>query len=147
MTALVTHHGPWSFTLPYPRPPRGLHANDRIHWRGKAKSSAKVRQDVFTLVRAAHVPALKRIRVDVEWVVPDRRKRDTDGPEPMLKAIFDGIGSDRGVSARIVEDDDPLHMDKGRLTIRHEPGCTARFIVTISEMEAEPDGPDPHDQA
>lgn len=138
MTALVTHHGPWSFTLPYPRPPRGLHANDRIHWRGKAKSSAKVRQDVFTLVRAAHVPALERIRVDVEWVVPDRRKRDTDNLAPLLKVIYDAIGSDRGISARIVEDDDPLHMSKPSATIRHSHGELAHFIVTITDIETYP---------
>ncbi|WP_146079391.1 hypothetical protein [Rathayibacter sp. AY2B9] len=137
MTTAVTHRGPWSFTLPYPRPPRGLHSNDRSPWQVKARSTAQVRLDVFNLVRAAHVPALERIRVDVEWVVPDRRKRDADGPEPMLKAIFDGIGSDRGVSARIVEDDDPRHMDKGRLTIRREPGCLAHFDVTITELEVD----------
>lgn len=123
----------WSFDLPYTRPPRGLHANDRAHWRRKAKSTQEVRAAVFALTRAAHVPALERIRVDVEWVVPDRRKRDTDNVSPLLKAIYDGIGSDRGVSARIVEDDSPEFMSKPGATIRYEPGCTAHFTVTITE--------------
>lgn len=128
--------GPWSFTLAYPRPPRGLHANDRASRHVKARSTKDVREEVFWRVRAAKVPALERCRVDVVWYVPDNRKRDTDNLAPLLKAIYDGVGSDRGVSARIVDDDDPAHMEKPSATIARVLGLTG-FMVTITELPLE----------
>jgi crossover junction endodeoxyribonuclease RusA len=124
----------WSFDLPFVSPPQGLSANDRGHWGHKASNTAMVRQMVFVKVRAAHVPALECCRVDVEWVVVTKHRRDTDNLAPLLKAIFDGIGSDQGVSARIVEDDDPAHMVKHFATIRYAPDETPRFIVTITDL-------------
>jgi hypothetical protein len=93
-----------------------------------------VRQMVFAYTRAAHVPALERCRVEVEWVVVTKHRRDTDNLAPLLKAIYDGVGSDRGVSARIVEDDDPAHMVKPGATIRYAPDETPRFVVTITDL-------------
>jgi len=127
----------WSFILDYPRPPKGLHANDRPHWTAKSGATQDIRLEVMAKTRALHLGELERIRVDVEWVVSDRRKRDTDNLAPFLKAIYDGIGADRGVSARLVEDDDPEHMEKPAATIRHEPGCRAHFVVTISNLGGE----------
>lgn len=124
----------WSFDLPFVSPPQGLSANDRGHWGRKASNTAMVRQMVFVKVRAAHVPALERCRVDVEWVVRTQHRRDTDNLAPLLKAIYDGIGSDRGVSARIVEDDAPQFMDKPGATIRYAPEETPRFTVTITDL-------------
>jgi hypothetical protein len=126
--------GPWSFDLEYIRAPKGLSQNDRAGWRQVARSTAILRMDVMYRTRAAHVPALGRIRVDVEWVVKDRRVRDSDNLSPMLKAIYDGIGSNRGVSARIVEDDNPTYMEKPAATIRYEKGCTPHFTVTITDL-------------
>lgn len=124
----------WSFDLPFVSPPKGLSANDRGHWGRKASNTAMVRQMVFVKVRAAHVPALERCRVDVEWVVVTRHRRDSDNCAPLLKAIFDGIGSDKGVSARVVDDDDPAHMVKPAATIRYAPDETPRFVVTITDL-------------
>jgi hypothetical protein len=124
----------WSFDLPFASPPSGLSANDRGHWGRKASHTAMVRQMVFAYTRAAHVPALERCRVEVEWVVVTKHRRDTDNLAPLLKAIYDGVGSDRGVSARIVEDDDPAHMVKPGATIRYAPDETPRFVVTITDL-------------
>ena len=129
----------WSFDLPFMSPPKGLSANDRGgKWYSKASSTAMVRQMVFTYTRATHVPALERCRVDVEWVVRTKHRRDTDNLAPLLKAIYDGIGSDRGVSARIVDDDDPAHMSKPGATIRYAPDEAPRFIVTITDLGLAP---------
>jgi hypothetical protein len=124
----------WSIRLHYPRPPKGLSANDRTHWAVKHAATQEVRYEVMAKVRAAKVPALDRIAVDVEWVVPDRRRRDSDNAAPLLKAIYDGIGADRGVSARIVEDDAPEFMDKRGLRIIHVPGSVAHFVVHITDL-------------
>ena len=129
----------WGFTLDFPKPPKGLSANDRCHWGMKHASTQTVRMLVMSKVRALHVPVLDRARVDVVWVVRDRRRRDTDNVAPLLKAIYDGIAADRGVSARILEDDDPAHMEKPGATIRYVKGATAHFRVTITDIDGDTD--------
>lgn len=122
----------WSFTLPYERPPKGLHSNDRAHWRVKAKSTQEVRRLVALLAR--EIPRMKRCGVQITWCVPDARKRDEDGPEGLCKAIYDALGSDRGISARIVPDDTSEFMEKPRLKIRIERGITAHFLVEVVDL-------------
>ena len=124
----------WVLKLPYPRPPEGLHANDRCHWRVKAQSTASVRDLVMLLCRSQRIPKMQKVSVQVVWVVPDHRKRDADGPDPLCKVIYDSIGSDRGVSARLVPDDSPEFMDKPRLRIEHRP-APAHFEIHIQEVE------------
>jgi hypothetical protein len=124
----------WSFDLNYPRPPKGLSANDRCHWRTENDNIQMIRKETMLRTRAAKVPGLDSIRVDVEWVVADRRNRDTDNLAPLLKAIYDGIGSNRGTSARIVDDDDPAHMQKPSATIRFQAGAEPHFTVTITDI-------------
>jgi hypothetical protein len=126
----------WSFNLAFERAPKGLSANDRPHWTVKARSTSIVRTLVAAHVREAGVPKLDRCRVDVEWVVTTQHRRDTDNLAPFLKAIYDGIGADKGMSAHVVDDDDPAHMEKRGATIRYEKGGTARFVVTITEVAA-----------
>lgn len=129
----------WTINLPYQRPPKGLSSNDRTVWQVKARSTAEVRRLVVNLVLAQRIPKMNRVSVEVVWVVPTKHKRDADGPDPMCKAIFDAIGSDRGVSARLVPDDDPAHMEKPRLRIEHRPGSTAHFEVTIRDLAFRPE--------
>lgn len=124
----------WTLALPFERPPKGLHANDRVHWRTKGRSTKQVRELVVLLCRSQQVPKLGRVSLQVVWVVPTRHKRDEDGPDPLCKAIYDAIGSDRGVSARIVQDDTKEFMDKPRLIIEHHPGVTAHFRVEITDI-------------
>ena len=126
----------WSFDLPYVTVPLGLSMNDRPHWSVRSYSTTMVRHDVFVLTRSAHVPSLDRIQVDVEWVTATKRRRDTDNIAPLLKAIYDGIGADRGISARIVEDDAPEFMSKPGATIRYAPDEKPRFVVTITDLGA-----------
>lgn len=126
----------WQFILDYPRPPKGLSANDRAHWAVKAGATADVRLEVMAKTRALRLGVLERIRVDVVWVVADKRRRDSDNASPMLKAIYDGIGADKGVSAHLVDDDDPERMYKAPLTFRYEKGTRAHFEIRITEVTA-----------
>lgn len=135
----------WILELPFERPPKGLHANDRVHHMVKARSAKQVREMVTVLCRSQRIPKLDRISVQVVWVVPTRHKRDEDGPDPFCKVIYDAIGSDRGVSARIVQDDTKEFMDKPRLVIEHQPGVTAHFRVEITDI-SHPFRPDEVDQ-
>lgn len=125
--------GPWMFTLDYPRAPKGLSANDRTHWSVKAGATADIRLEVMAKVRALHLGQLERVSVQVVWVVKDRQRRDTDNLAPFMKAIFDGIGANKGASARLVDDDDPEHMSKPGAQIRYVKGCRPHFEITITE--------------
>jgi len=124
----------WSIRLLYPRPPKGLSANDRTHWSVKHANTQSIRHEVFTKVRAAKVPALERIRVEVIWWVRDHRRRDVDNVMPFAKAIYDGVASDRGVSARIVDDDTPHQFEKVMPRIEYLPGGDAHFEVRITDL-------------
>lgn len=97
---------------------------------------------VVHLCRAQRIPPMQRVSVAIVWVVPDARKRDADGPDPLSKVIYDAIGSDRGVSARLVTDDTPEFMDKPRLRIEHRPGDAAHFEITITDITHRPDAVD-----
>lgn len=124
----------WSFDLAYKRAPSGLNLNDRSHWAVKAKSTEMVRLQVMAAVRHLRVPVLERAQVDVEWVVNTKARRDTDNLAPFMKAIYDGIGADKGVSAHILEDDAPEFMLKTSATIRYEKEAVQHFVVTITDL-------------
>jgi hypothetical protein len=81
-----------------------------------------------------NLPRVDRIRVDVAWIVKDHIRRDTDNLAPFLKAIYDGIGADKGVSAHVVPDDAPEFMEKVGATIRYDREATPHFEVTITEL-------------
>lgn len=122
------------FVLSYPRPPRGLHANDSgVHWAVKAGAVADIRLEVMARARALRIGELESCTVDLEWVVKTKTPRDPSNLWPFAKAIYDGIGSNKGVSARIVPDDDKDHMYTPTPTIRYERGCKPHFEVTITK--------------
>lgn len=124
----------WILELGYTKPPPGLSANDRSHWATKARSVAAVRGLVKSLATRAGIPPMQRCQVEVIWVVKDKRRRDVDNPLYFYKAICDGLGADKGVSAHIVPDDTPEYMVKTIPRIEYRPGTTPHFEVLISDI-------------
>ena len=113
--------------LPFARPPKGLAANDRCHWSTRNRSTQLVRARVCAWGESTVEPS-PRLQVELVWVVKDRRKRDEDNLWPMLKAVCDGLGSDRGTSARLVADDSPEFMVKLAPRIEYRPGVECPFF-------------------
>ncbi|WP_058630654.1 hypothetical protein [Microbacterium oxydans] len=132
----------WTLELPYDRPPKGLSANYRGHWAPKAKSTAEVRALVVALARNARIPTMGRMQVELVWVVTDNRKRDSDNVAPFAKAIFDGLGADRGVSARLVPDDAPEFMVKLMPRIEYRVAGHPHFEVVITDLSFRPNDVD-----
>lgn len=130
----------WVLELNYPRPPKGLSANDRAHWTVKSKSTAEVRAQVKYLAWAAGVEPMQRCQVEIIWVVADKRRRDSDNAAPFAKAIFDGLAADKGVSAHIVPDDAPEYMTKLMPRIEYRADATPHFEVHITDTSFRPDG-------
>ena len=132
----------WTLELPYERPPKGLSANDRTHWAVKSNSTAEVRAQVKYLAWAAGIEPMQRCQVEVIWIVKDKRRRDDDSLAPFAKAVYDGLGADKGVSAHIVADDAPAFMRKMHPRIEYRPNATPHFEVHVRDISNRPDAVD-----
>lgn len=80
--------------LPYTAPP--VDANEARNGRGgNHYGQNRVKRDVaaavVAVVKAARVPKLDRVIVQLVWHAPDYHVRDADGLAPMLKAVQDAL--------------------------------------------------------
>lgn len=115
----------WTLDLPWASPPLSL--NQRLHWARRASITRDVKETVYWLTKAQHIPTLDRISVTLEWQPKDRRRRDADNPTATLKPCLDGL-----VLAGVIPDDTPHHITAA--TIRIHPGngqpATLRLHIT-----------------
>ncbi len=81
-------------------------ANDRLHWRRRAELTARWRRCGWVYAKQARIPALTRAHILIEWLPPDRRRRDPANAAPMGKALVDGI-----VDAGVLPDDSAQFLD------------------------------------
>lgn len=115
--------GSLTVETPWSRPP--LTANQRLHWRKKADLTREVRQWAGVLFRSVQFDTLPVI-VQLDWYVPDKRRRDVDNTVATLKPLCDGL-----VDAGVVPDDTPEFMDKRMPRIIHNPHQPARLVLTL----------------
>lgn len=122
----------WVLTLPLTRP---LSMNDREHWQIKRRRVAALRQAVATLARAAPIPPLERIAVELHYAPPDRRRRDPLNLVATLKPSEDGI-----VDAGVVPDDVPEYVEP-TMPMLDEPTRSpthGRLYLIVRELLAVP---------
>ena len=89
-------------TLPWP--PKELSPNYAGHWAPQASAKKKYRFAVWALALQAKwkVPEEGKIRLEIEFYPPDKRKRDKDNMVGSFKAGQDGLADAWGVNdARI----------------------------------------------
>lgn len=112
---------PLSFT----RPP--LSANDRTHWRPRARIIRQVRHEAATRARAMRWGPYKYIAVQFHYQQSVTRRQDRGNLMPTHKALLDGL-----VDAGVVPDDNPQYVDELMPQI-HPPvkGQPARCWLTI----------------
>lgn len=122
----------WTIRLPWPAPPAS--ANDRDHWRVKARKVAEIREVSEREARTfgPHRPDLfpiRRIAVGLTYVPRDKRRRDPDNlVVPLFKALVDGI-----VDAGIVPDDTPEYVIR-TMPVIAEPDGDPRLLLVIREV-------------
>ncbi len=117
----------WEIRLPWDRPPAS--ANDRDHWRVKARKVADIRLAAVVGVGWFDVRPCDRIAVGLTYVPRDKRRRDPDNlVVPLFKALCDGI-----VDAGIVPDDTPAYMVRSMPVIVCADG-DPRLLLTIREI-------------
>lgn len=91
-----------SLELSLPWPPKVLSPNARKNWRGLAKPKAAYRElcRVETLLQChpSHVKLPNFIHLVMEFVPPDRRKRDRDNLVASMKSGLDGLADALGIN-------------------------------------------------
>ena len=114
-------------TIALPWPPKELSPNARKHWRGLAKAKKAYRDAcrVETLLqcRPGYLRLPERIHLTMDFVPPDRRKRDRDNLVASMKSGLDGLADALGIndnrfvsgSERIVE---TVTRAKGAASVR-----------------------------
>lgn len=81
-----------------PWPPKELSPNSRKHWRAKAPIAKKYRADCHLLCKAAGMVMPEgRALLAIEFLPPDRRKRDDDNMLAAFKAGRDGLADALGI--------------------------------------------------
>ncbi|MCP8465912.1 endodeoxyribonuclease RusA [Pseudomonas sp. ZM23] len=109
-------------TLILPWPPRELSPNARTHWSKKSRVARNYRRTCQLLAFAASMKAPPgQIRLILEFVPPDRRRRDDDNLIAAFKAGRDGLA-------------DALRVDDHRFvtTFSVSPECTPGGAVRVS---------------
>ncbi|MEN6547925.1 MAG: endodeoxyribonuclease RusA [Armatimonadia bacterium] len=110
-----------------PWPPKELSPNARSHWSKKAKAAKSYRHACRIITFASGIKAPDgRVLLVLEFVPPNRQRRDDDNLVAAFKAGRDGIA-------------DALGIDDSRFTtqfsMRAEPVKDGAVIVEIREAE------------
>lgn len=113
--------------LPWPRPP--LNHNQRLHWRPKADRTAEIREAVAWLARAARIPTLDRITVQLHYATGRRGTFDPMNFTATSKPAIDGL-----VDAGVVIDDNQAHVheDPPEILFPPEPGPKCWLTVVVA---------------
>lgn len=98
---------PYRIDLPWTKTP--INANDRHHWRAKARIVADIRRDTHILAKAARLPkGVPHVSVTLHYAPRTNGRRDADNlVVPFFKSLCDGL-VDYGLTA----DDTPAEMTK-----------------------------------
>ena len=110
-----------------PWPAKVLSPNARVHWAVKSKAVKLSRAAAFYFVRAVERAALPwdRVKVRMEFLPPDKRRRDRDNLIASMKAATDGIA-------------DAIGIDDSRFETTYsigEPIKGGAVIVTLEELK------------
>ena len=116
----------WVLNLPLTKP---LSLNSRQHWRVKAAEVATVREAARNLARAAKIPTLERISVELHYAPRDRRRRDSLNLIATLKPAEDGI-----VDAGVIPDDTPEFSVPTMPVIDPPTGAAGRLYLIVREV-------------
>lgn len=120
----------WRLVLPMTAP---LSLNGRQHHMVKHRAVAQVRRDAALLARAAKIPPLPRIALELHYCPRSRRRRDELNLVATLKPFEDGI-----VDAGVIPDD-TREWSEPTMPVLDPPDGSAtatRLYVLLFELPA-----------
>lgn len=103
-------------------------AQDNARWKGIAQTAA------WNAMGEHFGPPMRRVDIEVEFIVPTKGRRDRDNLISSIKPCTDGIVS-AGV---LVDDSDDVINDLRFPRPRHVPGVTAT-VYRITELDPGPE--------
>lgn len=119
----------------YPRPPLTL--NQRHHWAAASRLRKQLAADLAMQLRAAlrglgarGVTPVPPLTITLEWVVPDRRRRDNDNITPTVKVAADVLCGLLGI-------DDSWMLVTTATRIRQGERFETRLIVDDARLSVD----------
>lgn len=120
--------------LPWRKPP--LAQNDRRHWRQQHRDFQTAKDEAQWAIRAAGPGRTDGVEVVLHYRVPDRRRRDADGPAPTLKAVLDAL-----VAEQVIPDDSWTHVPRIAVQMHPPtPGQPPAMWLTLTPITEPPTG-------
>lgn len=113
--------------LPWLRPP--LQANDRRGWQAQHRARSITLDAARYAIRAVRPVPVDRAVVTLHYRVPDRRRRDTDGPEPTKKVCIDAL-----VLEGVLPDDSWQHVPQSSVRIHPPTGQPGALWLEIASL-------------
>lgn len=119
----------WTVVLPFTKP---LSLNDRQHHMAKARSVALWRDAAGFVLRAARVPQCLRVRVMLEYVPAQERRRDPDNLVASMKPVVDAL-----VDVGIVVDDTQEFVEREwpRIAKADPRRKGGRFLLHVERLD------------
>lgn len=115
-------------TLPWP--PAACSPNVRVHWTRKSKAAKSYRAACHLLAKQAGIQAPEGdALLMLEFVPPDRRRRDDDNLLAMFKAGRDGLADALGI-------DDNVFSTQIRVSKETTKGGAVRVRIQAQETAA-----------
>ncbi|NNJ16373.1 endodeoxyribonuclease RusA [Pseudomonas putida CSV86] len=115
-------------TLPWP--PAACSPNARVHWARKSKAARSYRSACHLLAKQAGIKAPEGdALLMLEFVPPDRRRRDDDNLLAMFKAGRDGLADALGI-------DDNVFATQIRVSKETTKGGAVRVRIQPQEQAA-----------
>ncbi len=115
-------------TLPWP--PAACSPNARVHWTRKRKAAKSYRAACHLLAKQAGIKAPEGgALLKLEFVPPDRRRRDDDNLLAMFKAGRDGLADALGI-------DDNVFATQIRVSKETIKGGAVRVRIQTAEVAA-----------
>ena len=123
-----------SICFTYPRlPPREFSRNSREHWSVLNRVKDQVVSDIAgLLLETGWKPGIPWTKghVTVEFVLPDRKRRDHDNLVTSMKPLYDAL-----VTNGVLKDDDLDCIGVPIYTWRYEKGVSATEITVAERRE------------
>ena len=122
--------------LNIPAPPRAVHPNARVHYFARARAVKRYRREVAMIALGARAQASdlpwQRVRADIRFCYPVRRRRDRDNAIAALKPAFDGLQD-----AGLIADDSGLEIGRVEFCIAPRVPRCGRTILILERLDKE----------
>jgi hypothetical protein len=107
-----------------------LNANDRLHYRERAKRTERLRSEAYRAAKVQNPYPFRKVRVRCIFRAPDKRRRDVANLYPSFKACIDGAL----VDTKLLPDDNDRYITEVCLVRGEDSPGKAQLILQVIEV-------------